>query len=155
MCVYINKRVSCNSSKSSCDGVGRSPGAAPRDPKTVPGGSNMQDGRKLAQEAFAKPSRGLPEAPKSQNLRMVLALSSLLGRPSFGVGYNGFCTFGSKARSSVLQRAEHEMTARSTCNVGKLLLASAPCALHLMPLLGSSSLFHASSNVAKTIGPCV
>ena len=40
-------------------------------------------------------------------------------------------------------------------HLGNLLLASAPCACHVMPLLGSSSLFHASSKVWKTLGPFV
>ena len=40
-------------------------------------------------------------------------------------------------------------------HLGTLLLASAPCACHVMPLLGSSSLFHASSKVWKTLGPFV
>ena len=86
---------------------------------------------------------------------MVLALSSFLEGPIFGTRYNGFCTLGSKARPSVPESDENARTSRSKCNVGTLLLASAPCACHLMPLLGSSSLFPASSKVKKTLGPFV
>ena len=40
-------------------------------------------------------------------------------------------------------------------HLGNLLLASAPCACHVMALLGSSLLFHASSKIRKTLGPFV
>ena len=40
-------------------------------------------------------------------------------------------------------------------HLGNLLLASAPCACHVMALLGSSLLFHASSKMRKTLGPFV
>ena len=57
----------------------------------------------LCSHASKRPSRGLQEALKSQNLRMVLTVSSFLEWTIFGIRYSGFCTFGSKTRVSGLK----------------------------------------------------
>ena len=70
-------------------------------------GSKSQDpGRTFWSKPLfaAMPPRGPQEAPKrpskSQNLRMVLTVSSFLEWTIFGIRYSGFCTFGSKTRVS-------------------------------------------------------
>ena len=107
------------------------------------------------QPCFQEAPKSPQEAPKSQNLRMILTFSTFMERHIFGIRHGDFCTFGSKARPSVLQSGEQCKDHSLNMHLGNLLLASAPCACHVVALLGSSSLFHASSKVWKTLGPFV